>query len=446
MKKIILLILLPIMFSIAQDAKGIRYGESFISNEVKVIVDSLGTTQINKSDSTKSYVFSSSDMTTGFNLYGDAAVTADDTVSFPTANDQIMCLYATSTLGKTFKGSVTLSGSGTVYIYITDNVFNNDVYSSEITLSNTPTEYSVSTTFNVEDRAQVRFFLARISGATATAVTATGWKIQDRTDPIYATEYDIELINSELSPIISLPDTTSITTGYVPKKQADGTILWQPDISTSGSGTFNPDGVTIDTTALGLARVLPALKTKWDSVSVKQDHDTDLDDLADGELTASKVGGVKDADYGDVTVSGGAWAVEDNSHNHTIANVTGLQDTIDALQNAMIDTLSIGWGVMDTVITGSLSGWKVPYDITIIEVSAYTDANTTTFNLEERGETTPNTAGTDVMGSDLVADTDQQETTTFSNANIAKDAWLVPTISATGDVANFTISVRYIKQ
>jgi len=27
--------------------------------------------------------------------------------------------------------------------------------------------------------------------------------------------------------VISLPDTTGITTGYVPKKQADGTILWQ---------------------------------------------------------------------------------------------------------------------------------------------------------------------------------------------------------------------------
>jgi len=249
MKKIILLMFLPIMFSIAQDAKGIRYGESFISNEVKVIVDSLGTTQINKSDSTKSYVFSSSDMTTGFNLYGDATVTADDTVSFPTANDQIMCLYATSTLGKTFKGSVILSGSGTVYIYITDNVFNNDVYSSEITLSNTPTEYSVSTTFNVEDRVQVRFFLARISGATATAVTATGWKIQDRTDPIYATEYDIELINSELSPIISLPDTASITTGYVPKKQSDGTVLWEADGGGDSTVINNLIGTYLDTVA-----------------------------------------------------------------------------------------------------------------------------------------------------------------------------------------------------
>ncbi len=109
------------------------------------------------------------------------------------------------------------------------------------------------------------------------------------------------------------------------------------------------------------------------------------------------------------------------------------------------DTLSISWGVLDTTYAGSLSGWKVPNDITITEISAYTDANTVTFNLEERAETTPNTAGTDVIGSDLVADTNQEETSTFTNATIAKNSWLVPTISATGDVSIFTISVRYIK-
>lgn len=231
------------------------------------------------------------------------------------------------------------------------------------------------------------------------------------------------------TPTIYVPDTTGITDGYIPKL-VSGEVVWSPDVSTSGSGLFNPDGVTIDTTAGGLARVLPAKVTKWDSVSNKQNADADLTDLADGELTASKVGGVKDADYGDVTVSSGVWSVENNSHDHT----------------NMFDTLAISWGILDTTYTGSLSGWKVPNDITITEISAYTDANTCTFNLEERGETTPNTAGTDVMGSDLVADNNQQETSSFTNANIAKNTWLVPTISATGDVSIFSITIRYIKQ
>lgn len=118
---------------------------------------------------------------------------------------------------------------------------------------------------------------------------------------------------------------------------------------------------------------------------------------------------------------------------------------ISALEKATFDTLSYTWGIMDTVTTGALPGWKVPNNITITEISAYTDANTTTFNLEERAETTPNTAGTDVMGSDLVADNDQQETGTFSNAAIDRNDWLVPTVSATGDVAIFSITVRYVK-
>jgi len=52
-------------------------------------------------------------------------------------------------------------------------------------------------------------------------------------------------------------------------KYISGAVAFSPDISTSGTGTFNPDGVTIDTTVAGLARVLPAKVTKWDSVSYK---------------------------------------------------------------------------------------------------------------------------------------------------------------------------------
>lgn len=124
-----------------------------------------------------------------------------------------------------------------------------------------------------------------------------------------------------------------------------------------------------------------------------------------------------------------------------------MQWELDGKQNKGTDTLSYSWGIMDTVTTGDLPGWKVPTDITIIEVAGYTDANTTTFNLEERAEATPNTAGTDVMTSDMAADVNQQEAVAidFANAAIAKDSWLVPTISATGDVAIFSITVRYVK-
>jgi hypothetical protein len=110
------------------------------------------------------------------------------------------------------------------------------------------------------------------------------------------------------------------------------------------------------------------------------------------------------------------------------------------------DTLCYNWAYVDTVTTGDMVGYKVESNITIVQVAAYTDANTVTFNIEERVATTPNTAGTDAMAADLVADNDQQTQTSFDNADFTKGTWICPTISATDDVARFSITVWYIKQ
>ncbi len=120
----------------------------------------------------------------------------------------------------------------------------------------------------------------------------------------------------------------------------------------------------------------------------------------------------------------------------------------DNLLKLKADTLCYHWGVIDTVFSGQpMVSYKVESNITIVKVSSYTDASTVTFNLEERVATTPNTAGTDAMASDLVADTDQQEQTSFTNAGFAKNTWIRPTISAVGgDVSEFGITVWYIKQ
>ena len=119
---------------------------------------------------------------------------------------------------------------------------------------------------------------------------------------------------------------------------------------------------------------------------------------------------------------------------------------LDGVTSTVLETMTWNWAVLDTVVTGDLPGWKVPFALTITDISSYTDANTTTFNIEERVEATPNTAGTDAIGSDLVADNNQQETQSFTNADFAADTWMVPTISATGDVAIFSITITYTKQ
>ena len=128
--------------------------------------------------------------------------------------------------------------------------------------------------------------------------------------------------------------------------------------------------------------------------------------------------------------------------NYTYYNT----DEVDSLLTLITDTLTYTWSMLDTVIVQALPAWKVPYNITLLEIAAYTDANTTTFNIEERAATTPNSAGTDAISSDLVADNNQQLTSTFSNASFAKGTWVTPTISATGDVAIFSITIKYIKE
>ena len=77
--------------------------------------------------------------------------------------------------------------------------------------------------------------------------------------------------------------------------------------------------------------------------------------------------------------------------------------------------------------------------ITRVWCSTKTATSTVTMNLDERAEATPDTAGTDVLTSNLVCDTDSQVTTTFSNAGIAAR---VPVAWTIASVANAPALVR----
>ena len=74
--------------------------------------------------------------------------------------------------------------------------------------------------------------------------------------------------------------------------------------------------------------------------------------------------------------------------------------------------------------------WEFPSAITITEVVCSTDTGTVTIQLDERARATPNTAGTNVLTSSLVCDSDSQSTTGFSNAGIAADVPLNLQVSA----------------
>ena len=267
------------------------------------------------------------------------------------------------------------------------------------------------------------------------------WEIGGNIDaPTYDVPVILDSLGLAVAPVI---DTTGVTDGYV-LKYLGGSIVYSPDVSTSGSGTFNPDGVTIDTTAGGLARVLPAKVTKWDSVTYKQNRDTDLDnpDIPLNVLQDSLTAKANTAWFAIAPA-----LIDDSITVKMNRSEMAGYATASHTHTEFYDTLAFNISVPDTVIAGDNVIFKIPNNITITEVSAFTNSGTVTFNVEERGETTPNTAGTDVMTSDLVADTDQQETSTFSNSGIARDAYLAISVtSITGDPTLFGVHIRYIKQ
>lgn len=136
-----------------------------------------------------------------------------------------------------------------------------------------------------------------------------------------------------------------------------------------------------------------------------------------------------------VNAFGSSWNGQDS-----VVTQNQVYDVVNPLR-----TQSINFTVLDTIKTGGeiVWAWKVPYAITITEIAGYTDANTVTFNIEQRAQTTPGTAGTDCMSADQVADTDQQETTSFADATVPIDTWLTCVVSAAGDVTRFCVTIRF---
>lgn len=109
------------------------------------------------------------------------------------------------------------------------------------------------------------------------------------------------------------------------------------------------------------------------------------------------------------------------------AGTLGIARTTAVSRRHQINYLVTG----DDIATGEpfVAYVRVPWKCTIKNIGHQVDAATSvTWNLEERA--TRGSAGTDVFSSDEVSTTTYQEETTFSNAGLAADDWLVLSISA----------------
>ena len=100
------------------------------------------------------------------------------------------------------------------------------------------------------------------------------------------------------------------SSGQILRWASDGTAVWGSDNNTTYSNaTQTSSGLMSDTD-----------KTKLDGIDEGANNYT-------LPSAGASLGGVKSG--GDVTISGGVITVNDDSHNHTIANVDGLQSALD---------------------------------------------------------------------------------------------------------------------
>jgi len=87
----------------------------------------------------------------------------------------------------------------------------------------------------------------------------------------------------------------------------------------------------------------------------------------------------------------------------------------------------------------------LPSAITITEIRCTTDTGTTTVQLDERGASTPNTGGTDIMTSALACGT-IATTSSFNNSGIAADAWInldIDSVSGVNSTSTVNVNVKY---
>lgn len=107
-------------------------------------------------------------------------------------------------------------------------------------------------------------------------------------------------------------------------------------------------------------------------------------------------------------------------------------DRIESFYNWLVGSPAIG----------GVAGPKISDGVHVTEVSSYVTSGTSaTFNVEER--TSPESAGTDILAADQVADADGASTTTIDNADLAPGNSLFLDISATSgspDILSVTVA------
>jgi len=109
-----------------------------------------------------------------------ATVTGTNQLNFPSANDGVNQSIATSSVGRTYTFSAVLSGNGSISlaIRVRGGGFG-AVASNDVTLSATPTIFSVTGTITDAAATGLEVYIRRLNGTTATTVIANYALVED---------------------------------------------------------------------------------------------------------------------------------------------------------------------------------------------------------------------------------------------------------------------------
>jgi len=150
-----------------------------------------------------------------------------------------------------------------------------------------------------------------------------------------------------------------------------------------------------------------------------------------------------DAEGGNATGLACSGCVDVSSETNLVAgrSLTLNNDTIDIDSEIYTDSFSITIKNATTTANPAAQRYN-PVAITITEIGCRTDSGTSSIQFDER-TISGNSAGTDVMSSGLVCDSDTATTTSFANSSIAADTWLSLDIDSISSATDIFIFVQY---
>jgi len=303
------------------------------------------------------------------------------------------------------------------------------------------------------------FFLLSVlffCGTSAAQVSAPPLSLQDKTGPLLRPIYTIQCVGDGIScekvgtkGVLTVSGSVAAHESEYNHSNFETAYGWGNHASAGYAPLVSP---SFTTPSLGAASA-----TSVNKVAITAPATNATLTIADGKtLTATNTVNLN-------TMTDGKWCKYSSSGTALDCNVDPVVDTnttYTAGRSLTLDGTTINADAelytdniftfnLENPVTGDDGDFGHPgvaVAFTVTKVICNTDTGTATINIEERVSTTPNTAGTDILSTDLVCDSNRQsscasgcDVNTITNARIDAEDVLALMISA---VANSPTKLR----